>query len=220
MINWSIWNDRNDIFHGREGNAPITIVECADRYRVNYLQASSQEIPPSGTNLVGCHQNWKAPPIGSWKVNVDAAMFEGVGSGMGVVIRDHEGSVVRAAVQHVRQKWNVDVIEAKAAALGLSLAYQMGVQSVILESDSLQIISILKSGKVPLSYLGNVITEIVEWGSKFNCISYSYVRRSGNEAAHGMAHYMPISFLTRVWVDMCPDAIADIVSSDLMSDFF
>lgn len=56
---------------------------------------------------------WKPPDVGVLKINVDGAIFKEVGVGLGVVIRDHEGSVMRAACKQVSQLWDVDVTEAK-----------------------------------------------------------------------------------------------------------
>ena len=46
---------------------------------------------------------WVPPPLGCYKANVDAAMFEALDcTGIGVVVRDHEGCIVAALSQRVR----------------------------------------------------------------------------------------------------------------------
>ena len=57
------------------------------------------------------------PPVFSWyKVNVDAAVFSQLGMiGVGVIIRDHLGSVVAALSKRLPFSW--DPLEAEAKAM-------------------------------------------------------------------------------------------------------
>lgn len=75
--------------------------------------------------------------MGWLKLNSDAAIFGEQGCGLGCVIRDHEGSVRRAAVSQVKQMWTVEVTEAKAIALGLQFASQCLERKIVVEYDNL-----------------------------------------------------------------------------------
>ncbi|KAL9239043.1 hypothetical protein vseg_013398 [Gypsophila vaccaria] len=191
---------------------------CTSKFLTNYLTEVTIEKDIHHGNVEFHSQMWSAPAEGFWKINVDAARFEGVGSGMGAVIRNNEGVVERVGVKKVSLQWSVDIIEAKAAIFGLKLAIQMRATKVILESDSLQLISTIKEKKIPSSYFGNVVSEIVELCDFFESISFSFIKRSGNVAAHIMAYYSPLEFSTRVWIDMCPEMIADVVAVDSIAD--
>lgn len=104
--------------------------------------------------------SWQPPPVGSLKINVDATTFRELGSGLGVVIRDHEVSVCRAACLQTKSKWNAEIAEAKAIILGLQIAIQCNVENVIIESDCLHVINRVKSREVDGSYLGVILREI------------------------------------------------------------
>lgn len=100
------------------------------------------------------------PPLKSMaKVNADAALFGelGVGVGMGTVLRDHEGVVLWAAASQLKCMWDVDIVEAKAILLGLKMALQSGVRSIVMESDNLKIINKLKAKEKDGSYLGIIL---------------------------------------------------------------
>ncbi|XP_074265059.1 uncharacterized protein LOC141587475 [Silene latifolia] len=220
MVLWAIWNERNKVFHGGEEGCPKTILDGALRYHKTYSEsAGGMMVRRKAGNGETHSTTWIAPPEGWWKINVDAATFDEQGCGMGVVIRDHNGEVGRAAVKQVRTQWSVEIIEAKAALLGVNMAIQMGVTKVIIESDCLQLVNALKKNEVQSNYFGNVVSEVLSLLNSFISFSFSFVKREGNYAAHGMAHYTPLDFSTRIWVDMCPDTIGGIVASDAMSEF-
>lgn len=54
-----------------------------------------------------------------------------MGVGMGVVMRDFNGDVVRAACQQIGHTWELAVTEAKAIVLGLKLAAQGNIRRLI-----------------------------------------------------------------------------------------
>ncbi|XP_074318299.1 uncharacterized protein LOC141655100 [Silene latifolia] len=218
ILLWAIWNERNHVLHGGEPNNPSTIVDNALKYLESFAGLMREKKGNHGGCIAATNQ-WSPPPEGSWKVNVDAAIFNEKGCGMGVVIRDHEGSVGKARVKQVRAQWEVNITEAKAAFLGLQMARQMGIESVILESDSLVLVTLLKTRKVENSNLGNVVQGILRLSEEFGSCAFSFVKRNGNKAAHSMAHYSPLDYSTRIWVASCPELIADIVSADFMSSF-
>ncbi|XP_074299993.1 uncharacterized protein LOC141631192 [Silene latifolia] len=138
-----------------------------------------------------------------------------MGSGLGVIIRDHNGQVVRAGVQQVKEAWDADVAEAKAMEFGLITAFQMELQNIVVEADCLPLVTMLRAKSFPRNYFDNIGKVIVELASRFNCIEFKFVRREGNRAAHCMAHLLPLVYSTRFWVGMVPESITMIVSSDL-----
>ena len=41
----------------------------------------------------------------------------------------------------------------------------------------------------------------------FSFISFSFVKRESNKVAHDLAHWLPLSYEVRLWVNDVPDAI-------------
>ncbi|MED6197092.1 hypothetical protein PIB30_053480 [Stylosanthes scabra] len=75
---------------------------------------------------------WIAPPPGSYKINVDAALQDGDVAGIGIAIRDHEG-ILAAAPSSVCEG------DAAAAAMGLHFAVKTCFKDVILEGDNISV---------------------------------------------------------------------------------
>ncbi|XP_074293754.1 uncharacterized protein LOC141620903 [Silene latifolia] len=137
-----------------------------------------------------------------------------MGSGFGVVVRDYTGKVERMGVLQVRDMWSSEIAEAKAAECGLLTAKQMGLDNVVLESDSLILITMLKMEKFSANYFGKVGKVVFDLASSFNCIKFSFTRRDGNVVAHGLAHFVPLSYSTRFWVGTVPSCIEPLVAID------
>ncbi|XP_074299824.1 uncharacterized protein LOC141630995 [Silene latifolia] len=157
---------------------------------------------------------WVPPTAGMWKVNVDAAVLGDVGCGLGVVVRDDRGRVERMGLQQVRDRWCPDVAEAMAAELGLKMAIQMGLDNVVLESDSMALITMLKSKRFPTNYFGRAGKSVYSLASSFHCIRFNFTRRDGNLVAHELAHLMPIDYSTQYWVGTIPERIVPFVELD------
>ncbi|XP_074306492.1 uncharacterized protein LOC141641741 [Silene latifolia] len=157
---------------------------------------------------------WKPPRAGFSKINIDAAVLGPMGCGLGMIIRDHNGTVEWAGVQQTRERWDAGIAEAKAMEFGLRTAVQMGLANIIVESDCMVLVSMLKSKSLPLNYLGNVGRSVLSLASCFNVVEFSFVKRDGNRAAQCLAHLLPLTYSTRMWVGMVPDIVSDVVLTD------
>ncbi|XP_074300279.1 uncharacterized protein LOC141631518 [Silene latifolia] len=218
VLLWAIWNGRNEEYHGDVRTVPQRVLERALSYWNAWLDAQLER----GEGVVrvrGESVRWVPPGIGEWKINVDAGLFGDMGCGLGMVVRDHEGKVERVGVQQVRDVWDPDIAEAKAAEFGLRAAVQMGLTNVVLESDSATLITMLKSKSLPANYLGRIGNVILELANAFSCIRFNFVRREGNGVAHSMAHLMPFDYSTRFWVGSLPEHIVALVDLDVASLF-
>jgi prophage DNA circulation protein len=98
----------------REGKASLEAsVDFLQNYLTSFANANRQSVDKKGqglvfssqgqvTNLVNEKSEWKAPPMGVLKVNVDAGWDNlSQRTGICIVIRDGNGSVVRAAWTHI-----------------------------------------------------------------------------------------------------------------------
>jgi ribonuclease HI len=92
-------------------------------------------------------EHWRCPPDGVVKVNCDGGFRadEMMGSA-GAVVRNSDGSFIGASARWMPSVSSVLVAEAEACKEGLRLALQsIGTSRVIMETDSLQMVSLWKT---------------------------------------------------------------------------
>ena len=90
------------------------------------------------------NQHRKAPPIGWFKVNVNAATKqENLVAGLGAIIRNSERKFVAAAQKQTTYYGDVTAVEAKAIKLGIETAVSAGCMPPIIESDCREAISLV-----------------------------------------------------------------------------
>ena len=88
---------------------------------------------------------WQAPQAVFVKVNFDGAVFGELNkSGVGVVIRDNNGTILGSCSEKLSQAYKAEETEALAARKALMFAHELGFQRVILEGDALGLIQALK----------------------------------------------------------------------------
>ncbi|KAL0001132.1 hypothetical protein SO802_014913 [Lithocarpus litseifolius] len=131
--------------------------------------------------------------------------------GVGVIIRDHEGSTVAAMSK--RMPLSLGPLEAEAKALdeAIMFARDIGVQDIIFESDSRIVYHALADPtNAPIS-----ISSIVS-GTRFRLPEFwtfetSHVRRQAKKSAHALAAYASDIDSLVVWVEGCPPFIESLV---------
>ncbi|CAL1395939.1 unnamed protein product [Linum trigynum] len=131
---------------------------------------------------------WRRPPPGWVKVNVDAAVLKGEGTGMGMIIRDSEGVFLRAAVRRERKCWPPEIAEIKAVEFGLKHLEMSGHRQAVVETDCQQVVHALRSKSQTRLEAGPLISEMQATAQRLGSIRWDFVKRNGNEPAHTMAH--------------------------------
>lgn len=93
------------------------------------------------------HQ-WEPPPEGCHIINVDEAIDKNQQiAGLGVVIKDLSQKTVAAAVRCIQFYEDTSFAEAEAAKWGLYVAQTVRLSSVIIESDSLEVVELINNRK-------------------------------------------------------------------------
>lgn len=123
MVAWNVWNERNGVIHGKVPRHPAEVVAAATSLLAAYTRTRDEKgVMKGDVGRARDDAKWKPLGVNYLKINVDGETFKEVGVGMGVVIRDHEGNVVRVACQQVQHKWEANVTKAKSIILGLKMA--------------------------------------------------------------------------------------------------
>ncbi|KAJ8448575.1 hypothetical protein Cgig2_012219 [Carnegiea gigantea] len=130
---------------------------------------------------------WKPLQARLWKLNFDAGRVGEEGFRYRFIVMDAMGGVLGSSV---------------------------GFLSVIVEGDNLLLMNYLQSGECPNTYFGILAKEILALSLSFLFVSWSHVRQEGNRVAHLIAHYQPLVWDERLWLDDSPKYIIDLAAVD------
>ena len=133
-------------------------------------------------------KRWTPPPPGVFKVNVDGATLEdGRNSSVGAIIRDSCGAVIAACCKYLQGHYSVAEVEALAVEAGISLAHNMKISQVIIESYAESTISDI-SAKLVDGSLGHLYQGILAVLNSFSSWKIKHLKREYNKVAHELAH--------------------------------
>lgn len=173
MAGWYIWWECHQIVHGKNVQQPVQSAMSIAALPKNYKAATKK-----GSQK---RQGWKKPPKGNVMVNVDAAFDEDMGcGGVGTIIRDCAGSMLVAAHSYIPHLVDAPMAEAYALKEGLMLAQYIGCNRLIIQSDCMEVVEIMKDG----GFLANSAAAIYDdcniiW-SGFQDISIEHCSREAN----------------------------------------
>lgn len=146
LILWRIW--KRQIAMVFSGNAvdPKKAVYMAVNEAKEFIEANRDDSSgmPNPGNLIA---QWKPPPTGKLKVNVDGALMVGgtaekMGAA-GIVIKNYLGYFVAARSIRLGVAESTLCAEALAWRAALECAQVLGLQSIMIEGDSNQLVQIL-----------------------------------------------------------------------------
>uniref|UniRef100_A0A803PLQ2 RNase H type-1 domain-containing protein n=1 Tax=Cannabis sativa TaxID=3483 RepID=A0A803PLQ2_CANSA len=224
-ILWGIWTDRNKVVHGGTPRQPAAIVNYAVRFLEDFTRArkstppaaaTSSEIPAtSSTATVQQAAKWQPPQFNGFKMNVDAATNEEQKKlGIGALIRDHNGTVIAAFSKVVQGNFRSDEMEAKALFHALNWALQNQLAITHIETDALRVSSAINHASTNLSCFSDLITDVCYLLSFFPQVLITHVKRSANEAAHGLAKFALGLDDDISWIGEIPYPIFSVVVND------
>ncbi|XP_057419740.1 uncharacterized protein LOC130713926 [Lotus japonicus] len=157
------------------------------------------------TNRTEHQVAWKAPPEGKIKINVDAGWTGTNSTGFGFVARSHTGALLAAGT--LFQEHRLEPLTAEALALRWSMqqASELGMDSVLFESDSL---SVIKSLRAESNYwtIQDITLDCLHLADNFLSCSFSHVTRKANVPAHILAS-LACKYQNRLWWDAPPAEI-------------
>ena len=133
---------------------------------------------------------WKPPPPGSFKVNVDGALFsKSKLSSVGVIVRDEEGNVIAAMSRKKNLPLRVLELEAKALEIGVKLVKEVGLRDVVFEGDSQLIINAVHGIGEVEAPVQNIIQGVLRKAQGFRMFDFLHIKRQGNASAHLLAQH-------------------------------
>jgi ribonuclease HI len=208
---WSIWTERNAIWHNEGGRSIVGSVRWVLDTTFDLAQLGKKKGPKIGKTIA----RWSKPEEGSLKINVDASFMKGDNSGAtGLIVRNSEGRMIQAQAIWTEYAASSLVMEAAAILEGVRFAIDRGFQCVEIESDAQEVINLIKDPGGGRSCIASIRQEIVELSGNFSKFKLSFVGRQANEAAHLCAKRASDSRRRCLWINYNPAFLADVLAKD------
>ncbi|XP_075663101.1 uncharacterized protein LOC142632611 [Castanea sativa] len=179
---------------------------------------AANEKPQPTTESITEEIKWCPPQRGSYKVNVDGAVFTKQKQvGIGVVIRDSAGDVIAALSHKISRPLGALETEAKAMEIGIQFALDVGVRDVVFEGDALSICNALRGVGEVLTFVQNVVASMSQRVKAFRKYAFSHTKRQGNIPAHLLTHHTRSVESYVAWLEECPSIIEHACAHDIVS---
>ncbi|KAK6118987.1 hypothetical protein DH2020_047273 [Rehmannia glutinosa] len=183
---WSLWHSRNVlVFQGKD----IPHQECfqlATRIIQEHQEQLNETVKQTSSTR---NTTWRKPPPGTFKLNTDASTKVGSGTGIGAVLRDHEGKVIASLSKHLSPEYPIEIGEAIACREGINLARSIQCSNLLVEADCIQLVNGIASDQKDYSYLGKIVEDIRAGQEFFNSAPLSHISRKANTLAHSLARH-------------------------------
>lgn len=134
--------------------------------------------------------------------------------GCGAIIQDEAGDFTAAIVTGAEGAKSVLELEARVVLEGIKLVTEMGIDRVVVESDSQLLMQYLSSSTPPISNIGSVLSDIKKISLQFRAILYSFVSKETNKVAHRLAKFGVSLNSPRRWLEYAPSFIVDVIVED------
>ncbi|KAF4349983.1 hypothetical protein G4B88_024494 [Cannabis sativa] len=158
---WKCWNVRNAAVFRNQDSNPVCIEQEAQDYLDFYQAAQDKRMtqPQSTTDLN--HLAWEAPPVGTLKLNMDAAVSSHKNKIRGgVLVRDHTGKVIAATAFSRMGQMQPQAAEGWVLWEGLKWSRDNGINIHHIEVDCKNLLTDLQSTDENLSSYGTIINVI------------------------------------------------------------
>ncbi|XP_075649680.1 uncharacterized protein LOC142620153 [Castanea sativa] len=136
--------------------------------------------------------------------------------GIGVIIRDHEGSVIAALSKHLALPLGPLEAEAKAMDEAVLFAWDVGIREAIFETDSSVVSDAIAGSTTPPVSIVDITAGTLLWLRDFRCTQIQHVRQQANKPAHTLAHHAKGITYFMMWTEECPPFIDTFVLQDAM----
>ncbi|KAK8507581.1 hypothetical protein V6N11_074043 [Hibiscus sabdariffa] len=203
VLYWSVWFSRNKLVHEgihTSADESVTFIEACIREQETLGRLLPKSIPMR-------ESYWQAPPESAIKFNFDSTFNSRSGfATTGVIGRNNRGLIMAACSFPHRKVADVFAAEAYACKQALLFAKDLGFPRVIIEGDSLTIIKKINSDSADRSSIYPIVRDIKFLTRSFTSISFRFVRREANNAAHALARECRNYLDPRYWMEQAPEA--------------
>ncbi|XP_027171611.1 uncharacterized protein LOC113771199 [Coffea eugenioides] len=156
--------------------------------------------------------SWMKPPRGSFKLNTDASVINGLAKGGGVV-RDSEGKMIGAFYEKFGE-YEVVYAEGLALCSGLQWCMGAGLSGILVEVDSLVLVRLVQNRSVGKWPLCSVLSQLRLLLGKVKG-SITHIHREANAVADSLAALSRESpYVTFQFVQQLPSRVRSLINLD------
>ncbi|KAK8548039.1 hypothetical protein V6N12_060966 [Hibiscus sabdariffa] len=208
---WAIWYARNELVH--DGTA--CSINKASTFILAFLHELETVEALSVPAKVSKDVKWYPPVDDTIKINFDVSFNpSSKSSAFGIIARDSHGLVMAACSHPHSEVADAFIAKAIACERAVSFAADLGFRSVQIEGDSLSVIKKLTSATTDRSIISPIINDIRIQRNLFERITFSFVGRAGNAAAHELAKLGSQFSEPMYWIEEVPTVVDRIVQRD------
>ncbi|MBA0670486.1 hypothetical protein Goklo_024784 [Gossypium klotzschianum] len=158
---------------------------------------------------------WRPPDIGDIKINFDASFIQDKSlATTAVLARDYKGEVVGAETYLFKDVADSFVTKARACERALVFACKLRFQRLVVEGDALSVIKNIRKKEADKWIIRPIIYHIHQLDRAFEKLTYIFVPREVNEAAHVLAMEGRRKGVCGSWVNDVPDLVQTVVRKD------
>ena len=109
-------------------------------------------------NFLRANCKLKSHSFGRYKVNCDVAINSTMRAmGVGIIVKDNKGQVHAASCKTILSVQEPVVAEAMGALFAAKFSWDLGIQDIDIEGDSLQVIQAIRGSDINWSNYGHII---------------------------------------------------------------
>lgn len=150
-------------------------------------------------------ENWKPPPAGWFKINIDGALNKGLDSGgAGAVIRRDDGNFVAAKCSSFQRVVDPLLAELLAVRMAVSMALDQRLNKVIIELDCAEAVKKLNCNEFDRLLVGPLVQEIKGMCLCIFQIKFVWCCRDANMCAHVLAKAGCNVGASELWMESPP----------------
>lgn len=202
---WIAWYSRNKfIFEGKKLEPDLAAAK-AESVLEAYRRVRKTEASQNDISRKRKKQEWTPPPENVFKVNVDAAVSnKDQMAGLGAVIKDSGGKIVAAGISQAHLRGNVSYAEAEAVQWGLKVTREAELNSVIIETDCLEVAELINNTKGSKTEIFWTIADIRNQRRDYQKVIVQHMSRNRNAYAHSLAKFALGRNSPNVWLNSIP----------------
>ncbi|XP_030939531.1 uncharacterized protein LOC115964337 [Quercus lobata] len=190
-----IWYNRNHVLYEANGTSEAHIWGAAIRMIEDFKEANGLDFK----HKMDKKDHWEPPSVGFYVINVDGAIPLANGhSGIGIIVRDSDCRFFAAVSMLLQGRYSVEETEAIAVEQGCVLAKKLGLERVIIETDSLLTVQAVEANDVREA-VGHIVKSIVQSLCSIQESKIRHINRTSNKIAHELAEHARRIRETFIW---------------------